>query len=244
MTEGHRESGTFRRTEDELHLLLVGGERSSWRDLVSNAPPRVRFEYRRTTREALVELGDGRAHSVLFRWQAGPAALIHEDFCRSARSISNELVLIAVLAGSATEARVDAFEAGADDCIGYDTDLREVLARVQTIARRLRKAPHPQSVEQRATALASTFGLSARERETLLKLALGMHSKQIGDAIGCEYSTVRTHLRRICKKLRCSGTREAIVRFFAYGLPHHTDTEAVALVPKRATRHLLARETK
>src|SRR5688572_1569311 len=217
ITEEHQQSGTFRRTDDELHLLLLG-ESTSWRDLVSNAPPRVRVEYRRTTREALVELGDGRSRAVLFRWQPGPAARIHEDFCRSARCTSNELVLIAVVADSATEARVNAFEAGADDCIGHDTDLREVLARVQTIARRLRKAPHPHSVEQRATALASTFGLSARERETLLKLALCMHSKQIGDAIGCEYSTVRTHLRRICKKLGCFGTREAIVRFFTYGL--------------------------
>lgn len=240
MADERRESGTFRCT-DAIRFLLIG-ESVSRRLVVVNASSQARFAYCDNTDDALFELGDGRPCAVLFECRAGSFGPIQQDFCRSARSLSNEVVLIAVTEGPATEARLEAFDAGADDCIGYDTDFREVLARVQAIVRRRRKAPPAEGLEQRAMALAIAFGLSARERETLGQLARGVHSKQIGDALGCEYSTVRTHLRRICKKLGCSGTREAIVRFFAYDLSQ--DYDVVARVPKQATRQVLAQKSK
>ena len=57
--------------------------------------------------------------------------------------------------------------------------------------------------------------LSPREREVLELLARGIDPKQLGDVLDCNYSTCRTHIRRLCAKLGCSGTREAIVRFYA-----------------------------
>lgn len=237
MADERWQSGTFKCADNGIQVLLVG-ERASWQALVASAPPELRFEYCQSTQDALLELGDGRPRTVLFHWQH----TIDENFCRCARALWSELVLIAVTAGPATEARLAAFEAGADDCVGYDTDVREVLARVQAIARRRRNAPRSQSLELRAEVLSISFGLSARERETLVQLALGVHSKQIGAAIGCEYSTVRTHLRRICKKLGCSGTREALVRFFAYDIPY--DTEAASPVPKLATGRTLSQKSK
>ena len=57
--------------------------------------------------------------------------------------------------------------------------------------------------------------LSTREEEIFLQLVLGSHPKAIGDALGCEYETVRTHLKRMQKKVGCAGTRELLVRFIA-----------------------------
>jgi DNA-binding CsgD family transcriptional regulator len=56
---------------------------------------------------------------------------------------------------------------------------------------------------------------SVREEQILLRIVLGSHPKGIGVALGCEYETVRTHIRRMQKKLGCAGTRELLVRFIS-----------------------------
>jgi DNA-binding CsgD family transcriptional regulator len=65
-----------------------------------------------------------------------------------------------------------------------------------------------------------SHGLSQRERQILLLLARGAHPKSIGDAIGCGYASVRTHLRRMYAKLGCSGARELMIRFFSEMMAH------------------------
>jgi DNA-binding CsgD family transcriptional regulator len=66
--------------------------------------------------------------------------------------------------------------------------------------------------------LVSTFaerhGLSQRECEVLGELLLGTHPKAIGERVGCGYSSVRTHLRRIYRKVSCSGSRELVLALF------------------------------
>jgi DNA replication protein DnaC/DNA-binding CsgD family transcriptional regulator len=57
--------------------------------------------------------------------------------------------------------------------------------------------------------------LSAREEQIFLQLVQGSHPKVIGDSVGCEFETVRTHLKRMQKKLGCAGTRELLVRFIS-----------------------------
>ena len=66
---------------------------------------------------------------------------------------------------------------------------------------------------QRVDAFGRKHGLSGREREILWCVVRGTQPKAIGEAIGCGYESVRTHLRRMCKKHNCSGTRELLVRF-------------------------------
>lgn len=74
---------------------------------------------------------------------------------------------------------------------------------------------------------------SQREEQILLMLVQGWHPKEIGDAIGCGYASVRTHLRRMYKKLGCSGIRELVVRFLGESL-----ASGFGGVPKMATREL------
>lgn len=69
------------------------------------------------------------------------------------------------------------------------------------------------ALRERVESFCRLHGLSAREGEVLAWLVRGRHPKAIGDAIGCGYESVRTHLRRACKKVACSGTRELLVKF-------------------------------
>lgn len=57
--------------------------------------------------------------------------------------------------------------------------------------------------------------LSPREGEVLDLVCQGHHPKQVAAMIGAGYASVRTHLRRIYKKVGCSGVRELVVRVFA-----------------------------
>jgi DNA-binding CsgD family transcriptional regulator len=77
----------------------------------------------------------------------------------------------------------------------------------------------PQKAEAELLKRIAAFGrkhhLSEREEQILLSLLLGIHPKGMAGHVGCSYETVRTHLKRMQRKLGCSGTREVFVRFIA-----------------------------
>ena len=66
----------------------------------------------------------------------------------------------------------------------------------------------------RMRSFAAVHRLSEREQEVLLLLLSGVPPKAMGERLGCEYTSVRTHLGRMFKKLKCSGTLELVLRFF------------------------------
>jgi len=70
-------------------------------------------------------------------------------------------------------------------------------------------------VAQRVGQFGKRHRLSVREEQIFLRLVLGSHPKAIGASLGCEYGTVRTHIRRMQKKLGCTGMRELLVRFIS-----------------------------
>jgi DNA-binding NarL/FixJ family response regulator len=142
-------------------------------------------------------------------------ASIRESFC--------SIGVIAVSSNWRLGECIAALDSGGDDYVSADIDPREFSARLRAAARRRGvMGAEAQNLDVRATRLARDYGLSPREREILVLVASGVHLKQIGDALGCNYSTVRTHVRRLCAKLGCSGTREAIVKFFSSGEPHRS----------------------
>jgi DNA-binding CsgD family transcriptional regulator len=71
---------------------------------------------------------------------------------------------------------------------------------------------------------ASAHQLSCREREVLLLLVHGTNQKAIGDVIGCGHASVRTHLRRMCRKLGCAGTLELVLRLLSESLGNDEKT--------------------
>jgi DNA-binding CsgD family transcriptional regulator len=70
------------------------------------------------------------------------------------------------------------------------------------------------AMNQRVNTFGSIYRLSPREHQILDLICRGHHPKAIANLVGCGYASVRTHLRRIYKKVGCSGVRELMVRFF------------------------------
>lgn len=154
------------------------------------------------------------------------------DICARLRALSADVGLLVITEGKDAEERLRTFEHGGDDCLTRPLDRRELVARMRALAgrsaqRRRATPPHEPpagglslqgvldraQLEPRATALASEYRLSPREREILLLIVQGVHLKEVGDRVGCGYSSVRTHVRRMAKKLDCSGSKELIVKF-------------------------------
>lgn len=146
-----------------------------------------------------------------------------ERLIASIRESSPSIGLIAVSSNWRLRECIAALDSGVDDYVRSDIDPKEFSARLRAAARRRGViGTEAQNLDVRATRLARDYGLSPREREILVLVASGVHLKQIGDALGCNYSTVRTHVRRLCAKLGCSGSREAIVKFFSSSAPHRS----------------------
>lgn len=74
-----------------------------------------------------------------------------------------------------------------------------------------------QELGARTQVFATAYQLSPREREVLDLVCQGHHPKEVGGMIGAGYASVRTHLRRIYKKVGCSGVRELVIRLYGEG---------------------------
>jgi DNA-binding NarL/FixJ family response regulator len=69
------------------------------------------------------------------------------------------------------------------------------------------KTPKPK------TSSSETEQLTDRERELLTLMANGKHYKEVADALNISTDTVRSHIRRIYKKLHVHSRTEAVVKF-------------------------------
>lgn len=78
------------------------------------------------------------------------------------------------------------------------------------IARRVVEFFNPQRPEKSATEMDN---LTDRERELLALLARGKHYKEIADQLDISTDTVRSHIRRIYRKLQVHSRTEAAVKF-------------------------------
>jgi len=84
------------------------------------------------------------------------------------------------------------------------------------IARRVVEFFNPQRPEKTATEMDN---LTDRERELLALLARGKHYKEIADHLGISTDTVRSHIRRIYRKLQVHSRTEAAVKFLGRQQP-------------------------
>lgn len=69
------------------------------------------------------------------------------DVCRTIRTVSS-VPVIAFTTATSERDRVQALEAGADDCVARDCGHREILARMEAVLRRCRHWPAPAHTEQ------------------------------------------------------------------------------------------------
>lgn len=225
------------------HLLLVTDD-ASFPDRMTrhcSAHPSSDVIRVSTGSSALLAVASGAPDVVVVDDHARGSTVV--DVCRRIRATSAELGLIVTTPGK-VEQRLRAFAAGADECLLKPFDVRELWARIQALARRCRGAsdiglreaaqgPTPAGAvdasERRMIALTRRYRLSAREQEILLHMVRGVPLKEIGDRVGCAYSSVRTHVRRMGTKLGCSGSRELVLKFFAEDPENGNDDRAPTL---------------
>jgi DNA-binding NarL/FixJ family response regulator len=81
------------------------------------------------------------------------------------------------------------------------------------IARRVVKGLQEQEGVPRPQAEAELEQLTDREKELLSLMARGKHYKEVAEALGISTDTVRSHIRRIYRKLHVHSRTEAVVKF-------------------------------
>ena len=81
------------------------------------------------------------------------------------------------------------------------------------IARQVVQAFQEQSIAPKQATDAELEQLTDRERELLSLMARGKHYKEVAEALNISTDTVRSHIRRIYKKLHVHSRTEAVVKF-------------------------------
>ena len=76
--------------------------------------------------------------------------------------------------------------------------------------------------------LGATIGaaLSPREREVLAGTACGLTDRQVGDALFLTENTVKTHNRRLFRKLDAHDSAHAVAKGYLLGLLPHRECAA------------------
>jgi len=148
----------------------------------------------------------------------------------SARNPATRLVLLGNDPAPIECAQLLAF--GASACLGRDTQSRDVISAIHLASRGLQVIPR---------ALASPGGglvaggglLSRREAEVLPLLQQGHSNAQIAVALNVGIETVRTHARKIYRKLGVSSRRELAA-------PPAPDSRSYPVGPEHRPRRRIA----
>src|SRR5262249_55020683 len=127
-----------------------------------------------------------------------------------------------------------ALRAGASGFLLKRTRPEELIAAVHTIAagdsllspsvtRRVVDCVAQQPITE-VTDNSKLDVLTARERDVLQALALGMSNREIAAALFVEESTVRTHVKRVLMKLQLRDRVQAVIFAYENGItqPHST----------------------
>ena len=129
------------------------------------------------------------------------------DVCRRLRERYGRSVGIIFISGARTEShdKVAGLELGGDDYVNKPFDLGELLARVRSLARRLK--PAEGAVVAREQPKQS---LSPRESEVLALVAEGLPQKGVAQALSISRKTVGSHMTHIFEKLGVHSQGQAV----------------------------------
>ena len=171
----------------------------------------------RSGEEALIALRDKPGDIVLLDINMPGMGGI--ETCRKIRELSPQVGILMLTVREAEEDKVQALEAGADDFVTKPYRLREMVARLHAVRRRLHPSDDPSATVFRAGALeldserhvvtkaGAEIHLSPKEYDLLLYLfkhqgALITHSRLLQGVWGAEYGGELEYLRSYVRMLR------------------------------------------
>ena len=114
---------------------------------------------------------------------------------------------------------IDALYAGAADVVDLGKGPEELLEKVnQTLTNAaddnalIRKLIHKNKTARQEEKDVTDYGLTVKEKEILKQMRDGNHLKLIAQTSDTSYETVRTHVKRIYKKLGVMSASEAVIK--------------------------------
>jgi two-component system KDP operon response regulator KdpE len=199
--------------------VLIVDDDPAFRRALGTALAATGFEVReaRTGQEAITALRDQPADVVLLDINMPGMGGI--DTCRTVRKLSPRIGILMVTVRDSEEDKVQALEAGADDFVTKPYRLREMVARLHAVMRRL----HPpdevatrvfragnlelDSERRVVTKAGAEIHLSPREYDVLSYLfqhqgALVTHARLLQSVWGAEYGGELEYLRSYVRMLR------------------------------------------
>jgi DNA-binding NarL/FixJ family response regulator len=137
------------------------------------------------------------------------------------RELRPDAKLIFLTRDDSDGVRIAAMEAGASALVHKSRAAAEVMETIRAVASG-RNLFTPQTIatllRQRRATSEQVDRLTPREREVLRMIATGLSSRAIAGQMGISYTTVRTHIRSLGRKLDVHSKLEASVKARELGL--------------------------
>jgi two-component system response regulator DevR len=137
------------------------------------------------------------------------------------RELSPDTKLIFLSRDDSDAARIAAVEVGASAFLHKSRAATEVVDAIRLVAKGgnlITPRTVATLVTKRRTRTAQLQSLTAREKDVLRLLATGAGSRDISQTLGISYTTMRTHLRSLGRKLGVHSRIEAIAKSRELGL--------------------------
>jgi len=187
--------------------------------LVSDQPDMVMIGTAGSVAEAIAQAGELAPDIVLldFRLPDGTGA----EAGMRIRELLSKTRLIFLSRDDSEAAQVAAIEAGASAFVHKSRAADEVIETIRLVSQG-QNLITPRTIatllNKRKTMSAQLQSLTPRERDVLRRVAAGVSSRDIARELGISYTTVRTHIRSLGRKLGVHSKLEATAKARELGL--------------------------
>jgi len=187
--------------------------------LVSDQPDMVMIGTAGSVAEAIAQAGELAPDIVLldFRLPDGTGA----EAGMRIRELLSKTRLIFLSRDDSEAAQVAAIEAGASAFVHKSRAADEVIETIRLVSQG-QNLITPRTIatllNKRRTMSAQLQSLTPRERDVLRRVAAGVSSRDIARELGISYTTVRTHIRSLGRKLGVHSKLEATAKARELGL--------------------------
>lgn len=120
------------------------------------------------------------------------------------------LPVIIITAFNTSENQISSLNIGADDCIAKPFEIPALLARIESLLRRVNWQDN-HTVTLTTNEENNNSNLTKRQVEILSLMSKGYSNKQIADKLFLSETTVKAHLRTVFRKLGVANRTQAVL---------------------------------